>query len=208
MVMSYRMRPDLRWKFYKLAGMCVCMLLFGYICAVVCAVVCVCGLCVWSVYVVCGCAYVYSRMCTVVCAMCARIYVYVCKVNVSSCRTRPFFGGVWCAQLELNRCKHGTTTLESSLAVSLKVKVIKAFDLVILLLGIYPRENKIHVHTKTRTQISSFICSGEKLLTIQKSIQFSSVAQSCPTLCDPIDCSTPGLPVHRQLLEFTQIHVH
>ena len=33
---------------------------------------------------------------------------------------------------------------------------------------------------------------------------FSSVAQSCPTLCDPVDCSTPGLPVHHQLLEFTQ----
>ena len=38
--------------------------------------------------------------------------------------------------------------------------------------------------------------------------QFSSVAQSCPTLCDPMDCSTPGLPVHHQLLELTQIHVH
>ena len=39
-------------------------------------------------------------------------------------------------------------------------------------------------------------------------IQFSSVAQSCPTLCDPMNCSTPGLPVHHQLLEFTQTHVH
>ena len=38
--------------------------------------------------------------------------------------------------------------------------------------------------------------------------QFSSVAQSCLTLCDPMDCSTPGLPVHHQLLEFTQTHVH
>ena len=37
--------------------------------------------------------------------------------------------------------------------------------------------------------------------------QFSSVAQLCPTLCDPINCSTPGLPVHHQLLEFTQTHV-
>ena len=40
------------------------------------------------------------------------------------------------------------------------------------------------------------------------SFQFSSVAQSCPTLCDPVNCSTPGLPVHHQLLEFTQTHVH
>ena len=38
--------------------------------------------------------------------------------------------------------------------------------------------------------------------------QFSSIAQSCPTLCDPMDCSMPGLPVHHQLPEFTQIHVH
>ena len=38
--------------------------------------------------------------------------------------------------------------------------------------------------------------------------QFSSVAQPCPTLCEPMDCSTPGLPVHHQLPEFTQTHVH
>ena len=40
------------------------------------------------------------------------------------------------------------------------------------------------------------------------SVQFSSVAQSCPTLCDPMNPSTPGLPVHHQLPEFTQTHVH
>ena len=39
-------------------------------------------------------------------------------------------------------------------------------------------------------------------------IQLSSVAQSCPALCDPRNCSTPGLPVHHQLPEFTQTHVH
>ena len=38
--------------------------------------------------------------------------------------------------------------------------------------------------------------------------QFSSVAQSCPTACDPMNRSTPGLPVHHQLPEFTQTHVH
>ena len=41
-----------------------------------------------------------------------------------------------------------------------------------------------------------------------RSVQFSSVTQSCPTLCDPMDCSTPGLPVHHQLPKFTQTHVH
>ena len=40
------------------------------------------------------------------------------------------------------------------------------------------------------------------------SVQFSSVTQSCPTLCDPRNRSMPGLPVHHQLPEFTQIHVH
>ena len=40
------------------------------------------------------------------------------------------------------------------------------------------------------------------------SVQFSSVTQACPTLCDPMNRSTPGLPVHHQLLESTQTHVH
>ena len=42
----------------------------------------------------------------------------------------------------------------------------------------------------------------------QPSLQFSSVAQPCPTLFDPMNCSTPGLPVHHQLLEFAKTHVH
>ena len=45
-------------------------------------------------------------------------------------------------------------------------------------------------------------------LTSKHSVQFSSVAQSCPTLCDPMNHSMPGLPVHHQLPEFTQTHVH
>ena len=40
------------------------------------------------------------------------------------------------------------------------------------------------------------------------SVQFSSFPRSCLTLCDPMDCSTPGFPVHHQLLELTQTHVH
>ena len=41
-----------------------------------------------------------------------------------------------------------------------------------------------------------------------KTVHFSSVTQSCLTICNPMDCSMPGLPVHHQLLELTQIHVH
>ena len=43
---------------------------------------------------------------------------------------------------------------------------------------------------------------------VVEEIKFSSVTQSCLTLCDPMDCSTPGLLVHHQLLEFAQTHVH
>ena len=43
---------------------------------------------------------------------------------------------------------------------------------------------------------------------IYSSVQFISVAQSCPTLCDPMNGSTPGLPVHHKLLESTQTHIH
>ena len=46
-----------------------------------------------------------------------------------------------------------------------------------------------------------------KLVTLS-SVQFSSATQSCLTLCDPMNRSKPGLPVHHQLLEFTQTHIH
>ena len=55
----------------------------------------------------------------------------------------------------------------------------------------------VHNLLPVRTRLHSF-----------QSFQFSSVAQSCPTLCDPMNHSTPGLPVHHQLPEFTQTNVH
>ena len=63
-------------------------------------------------------------------------------------------------------------------------------------------------------EFTFIICKHQKsiisngILKHQKCIQFSSVPQSCLTLCDPMNRSTPGLPVHHQLLEFTQTHVH
>ena len=53
-------------------------------------------------------------------------------------------------------------------------------------------------------ELYSKLVLGSKL--IPQSV--SSVTQSCPTLCNPMDCSMPGLPVHHQLAEFTQTHVH
>ena len=52
------------------------------------------------------------------------------------------------------------------------------------------------------------IANRYETVVILPSVQFSSVIQSCPTLCDPMNRSTPGLPVHHQLLEFTQTHAH
>ena len=56
--------------------------------------------------------------------------------------------------------------------------------------------------------VTDSLCYTPKLAQHCKSVQFSSVTQSCLTLCDPIDGSTPGLPVHHQLPEFTQTHHH
>ena len=55
---------------------------------------------------------------------------------------------------------------------------------------------------------SSVYMSIPNSLTIPSSVQFSSVTQLCPTLGDPMNRSTPGLPVYHQLLEFTQTHIH
>ena len=61
----------------------------------------------------------------------------------------------------------------------------------------------------THSSILAWILHGKKsLVGYSPSVQFSSVAQSCLTLCDPMNRSTPGLPVHHQLPEFTQTHVH
>ena len=65
-------------------------------------------------------------------------------------------------------------------------------------------------HTNTTTNVTGSSSDGRKG-TQDGNLhlhQFSSVAQSCPTLCDPVNCSTPGLPVHHQLPESTQTHVH
>ena len=62
----------------------------------------------------------------------------------------------------------------------------------------------IEIDLRYRYNHTGRVCS----CMLRHSIQFSPVAQSCPILCDPVNCSTPGLPVHHQLLESTQTHVH
>ena len=57
--------------------------------------------------------------------------------------------------------------------------------------------------TRGQKVAHSLVCVGLYIL-----FQFSAVTQSCPTICNPMDCSMPGLHIHHQLPEFTQTHVH
>ena len=66
--------------------------------------------------------------------------------------------------------------------------------------------SKITANGDCSHEIKRHLLLGRKVMT--NLVQFSSVAQSCPTLCDPMSCSTPALPVHHQFPEFTQTHVH
>ena len=66
--------------------------------------------------------------------------------------------------------------------------------------------SKITVDGNCSHEIKRHLFLGRKVMT--NLVQFSSVTQSCPTLCDPMNRSTPGLPAHHQLPEFTQTHVH
>ena len=68
--------------------------------------------------------------------------------------------------------------------------------------------SKITADGDTNDEIKIRLLLGRKVMTNLSSVQFSSVAQSCPTHCNPRNHSTPGLPVHHQLPEFIQTHVH
>ena len=106
-----------------------------------------------------------------------------------------------------------------------KLEIELPYDPAIPLVGIHTEETRIERDTCNPMFIAALFIiariwkqprcpSADKWIrklwytyTMEHSIQFSSVAQSCPTLCDPMNCSTPGLPVHHQLPEFTQTHV-
>ena len=60
----------------------------------------------------------------------------------------------------------------------------------------------------TQIKFHRILLEMTEYMLIWRTFQFSSFTQLCPTPCDPMDYSTPGLPVYHQLLEFTQTHVH
>ena len=71
--------------------------------------------------------------------------------------------------------------------------------LLVLSLKDIKQPRKLEIVSLSRGQSSQFFLEQN---------HFSSVTQSCPTLCDPVDCSMPGLPVHHQHPELAQTHVH
>ena len=126
------------------------------------------------------------------------------------------------------RMWNGTASMENSLAGSLKTTHWIATQSSKWPIRDWSQGNETYSHTKTHTQmliaalsikaknwnqpifplIGKWLNKLWSIHTIEYSVQFSSVAQSCLNLCDRMNCSTPGLPVHHQLPEFTQTHVH
>ena len=101
--------------------------------------------------------------------------------------------------------------------VSRRQHAIGIWFLSILLISTFWLQSLIHLHLITVKiglclSLSYFfcvLCSFYFIISqLLHSVQFSSVTHSCPTLCDPVNRSTPGLPVHHQLPEFTQTHIH
>ena len=113
---------------------------------------------------------------------------------------------LWCSAFFMVQLSHPYTTTGKTIALTIQTFVIKVMSLLFntllgkMFLYLYNKNISIYMH----------LILKELNIIIKRviSVQFSSVAQSCPTLCDPVNHNTPGLPVHHQLLESTQTHVH
>ena len=93
----------------------------------------------------------------------------------------------------------------SNYGCSLAIKLLSCAQLHTACSGLWSNNRDFFIY-----QLSGFPARWKAVhnLPADAGVQFSSVAQSCPTHCDPMNRSTPGLPVHHQLMEFTQTHVH
>ena len=105
-----------------------------------------------------------------------------------------------CSVFFIVQLSHSYMTIGKSIALTRWIFVCKVMSLLFhmlsrLVTGLCPRSKHLLI---------SWLLSPSAVILDQ----IRSVAQSCPTLCDPMSCSTPGLPVHHQLPDFTQTHVH
>ena len=87
---------------------------------------------------------------------------------------------------------------------------LKEFKSIEIFSNIFSDHNDIQlqINHRKRNEKKIILWRLNNMLLEIKSVQFSSVTQSCLTLCDPMNCSMAGFPVHHQLSEFTQTHVH
>ena len=110
--------------------------------------------------------------------------------------------------LYFNLCSKQATLLDTKIGEETKrgyvVEMFQDMD-ILNSFSIFPQDSSLCWLSKIPTAFVQVDCSPTRTFS---SVQFSSVAQLCPTLCDPMNRSTPGLPVHHQLPEFTQTHVH
>ena len=88
----------------------------------------------------------------------------------------------------------------------MKESVFELLDLKIWIVFKLPKYTDILFQLRPSAELLQIL--RHDVVKVLHSVQFSSVTQLCPTLCDPMNRSTPGLPVHQQLLEFTQTHFH
>ena len=103
-------------------------------------------------------------------------------------------------QGHMSRKSGRNTSLSEQLTNHVRLKYLNFFD---KLMKIKPRQGE-----KNGKVVFIVLYMQYTVQIIILSVQFSSVTQSCSTLCDPMNHSTPGLPLHHQLPEFTQTHVH
>jgi len=142
-----------------------------------------------------------------------------CWIFVASCGLSPVaasqgYSSLWCLGFSLwcfSCC--GEQALGTWSFASHRLTGPRAWAQEMWRIGLFAPWHRESSRARNRTRV---LCSGRQIL-IQcatrevhrsLSVQFHSVAQSCPTLYDPMDCSTPGLPVHHQLPEFSQTHIH
>ena len=101
-------------------------------------------------------------------------------------------------------CDSLTTVIVTSVSFLIKHTKDTSFS--------YTRKDALNTNFSYSIELALFLCVILNFLVLKSSfmimVQFSSVTQSCPNLCDPMNCSTPGPPVHHQIPEFTQTHVH
>ena len=107
-----------------------------------------------------------------------------------------------------SNCFQGFGSLSLSLFRILYQVDSLSLPLLFGLVGIYPVPLSAGYSPVSLSCLYCCVWSGLPVFWQFVSVQFSSVSQSCLTLCDPMNCSTPGLPVYHHLLEFTQTHVH